>query len=252
MGAFLGIVRTEYRMSIRRWWVWAAFVGGQLLLAPGVPGLVSAWPRLSLWQWSGVVAVIGNMLPPIVAGIVIADRLVRDRTLGVRELFCATPVPRHMYILGKYTGATLAVLTQALAAVLTEGALFVASGLPPALLVHALGAFLAVDVPALLFVGAFSVACPEVLPLRVYQVLFTGYWFWATAIPSSFMPTVNGTLLSPKGDYAASAFFAEPGIYAVRPYTPIEGALNILVLLACAGVALIALERYMAWQAKRA
>ena len=252
MSAFFGIVRYEYQASVRRWGVWLAFIAGTLVIGLENPGMVAARPGLTLLQWAGIVALIGNMVVCVVAGLVIADRLVRDRELGVRELILAAPIRRPTYVLGKYVGAMLTVLTQALAAALAMAGLFVAMGLPAALLVHALAAFLLVSVPPLLFAGAFSLACPEVLPLRVYQVLFVGYWLWATGVENTFMPTVNGTLLSPKGDYAASAFFAEPGIYAARPYTPIEGALNVAVLLALAAVALIALERYLAWQARRA
>ncbi|HEX6548580.1 MAG TPA: hypothetical protein VF134_07565 [Candidatus Dormibacteraeota bacterium] len=36
---------------------------------------------------------------------------------------------------------------------------------------------IAVVTPGLLFVAAFSIACTEWLPVPLYAVLFTGYWF---------------------------------------------------------------------------
>ncbi len=114
-------------------------------------------------------------------------------------------------------------------------------------------AFLAITLPAYLFVGAFSLACPSVLPVRVYQILFVGYWFWGNFLNPEFIPTLAGTLLTPSGEFAAGGFFSASMVSGmVSSHTPLEAVLSIAALLACAGAALIALERYLAWQATRA
>ncbi len=252
MSTFLGLIRHEYAMSVRRWVVWLAFLVGSLFVAQSKTGIVASLPGLTLTQWAGITAIIGNLAPPLIGGIAIADRLVRDRGLGVRELVWATPLPRRTYVLGKYAGAVLGVLTPALVTDLAITGLFVARGLPIALLAHTLVAFLAINVPTMLFVGAFSLACPEVLPLRVYQILFVGYWPWATEMQWVMMPTVNGTVLGPKGDWVARAFFGAPDFMSPQLHTPVEALLNVAVLLALAAAALVALERHLAWQARRA
>ncbi|HOG46667.1 MAG TPA: hypothetical protein PLB78_08475, partial [Anaerolineae bacterium] len=107
--------------------------------------------------------------------------------------------------------------------------------------------------PAYLFVGAFSLACPAVLPVRVYQVLYTGYWFWGNFLNPKFVPTLAGTLLTPSGEFAAAGFFSASMVSGmVSSHTSLEAVLSIAVLLACAAAALFALERYLAWQARRA
>ncbi len=259
MFTFLGLLAYEYRMTIRRWGMWVAYAIGGFLFARGWIGMVQGGqlavvngPRLTFGQWAGTLGIGCNGMMAVVTGIIVADRLVRDREIGVRELLRATPLSRRTYILGKYAGVMLAALTPALLTVLGIGGAFVVRGLPLAFMGSMLLAFLAINLPAHLFVGAFSLACPEVLPVRVYQVLFTGYWFWGNFIPSEMMPTINGTLLTAKGDLAASAFFHEPGIMAQRTGTPLEAALNIAVLGACAAGALFAVERYLAWQERRA
>jgi hypothetical protein len=40
---------------------------------------------------------------------------------------------------------------------------------------------------------AFSLACPLVIPLRICQVLFTGYWFWGKLISPKVFPTISDT-----------------------------------------------------------
>ncbi|MGQ9684353.1 MAG: hypothetical protein ACUVX9_17645 [Anaerolineae bacterium] len=67
------------------------------------------------------------------------------------------------------------------------------------------------------------------------------------------MPTLNGTLLTANGDLVASAFFglsAYTSTGAVRSVA--EAILNIAVLVACAALSLLALDRFLAWQARAA
>jgi len=147
-------------------------------------------------------------------------------------------------VLGKYAGALLAVLTPAFLLIMAGAALFVAQGLPLS--------FLGINAPAYVFVGAFALALPEVLPVRVFQVLYTGYWFWGNFLTPTVLPTLNGTLLTPKGDFVAGALFHVNAFMYVEPYTLLSAVASLLVLTGCAAAALFAAERYLTWQARRA
>src|SRR6185436_5849652 len=80
----------------------------------------------------------------------------------------------------------------------------------PEILVAVPAAFAAITVPAFAFVVAFSIACPLFMPVPVYQVLFTGYWFWANFVPPALFPTLNGTLVTPSGIFALQGLFGGP------------------------------------------
>ncbi len=116
-------------------------------------------------------------------------------------------------------------------------------------------AFLAITVPAFAFVVAFSLACPMVMPLSIYQILFTGYWFWANFIPPKLFPTLNGTLLTPSGMFAQQVFFGGPVSEALQnavPYTPADAIANLAVLGLCSAAALVLLDVYLGRLARRA
>jgi ABC-type Na+ efflux pump permease subunit len=251
MSAFWGIVRYEYRMSIRRWSVWLAFLLAAAPLLASLASFRAFGPAVSLWGLAGLLAMQMNLFMPLAGGIVIADRFVRDRQMDVRELLQATPVAHSTYVLGKYAGAVLAALTPALICCLVRLGALVLYGVPAAILWTGLLAFLGISVPAFLFVGAFSLACPEVLPVRVYQVLFAGYWFWGNFLNPQRVPTISQTLLTPSGRFVNGAFFNAGDMYSYH-YTAGEAVLNLLLLFACAAMALLALERYLTWQERRA
>lgn len=259
MNRFLGIVRTEYRMAIRRWGVWLAFlVMGMIVILDRVPSrqVLSEGQSLSgpaFWQYVGSIAFDFNILLVVIGGIAIADRVARDRRLVVDELLFSSPVKPWTYILGKYAGSLLSVLTPTFAMVAILGIWDAALRGQPEILPGLLLAFLAINLPAFAFVTAFSLACPAVLPVRVYQVLFTGYWFWGNYLSPEVMPTLNGTLLTASGEFALFGFFGgwvglEPG----QRYTSTEAVLNLVVLGLCAFAALFALERFLVLRDSRA
>ncbi len=257
MSVFLGIVRYEYHMAVRRWGMWVActlaampFISGLMrALAMGMPLPSGA---AEVWSCAGSLALMLNLLLPIVGGVAMADGLPRDRRLSVWELLRATPLSRRTYLLGKYVGGVLVALTPFLAMLLLMAGVLVRYGATVALIPATLAAFLAINVPAIAFVGAFSLACPAVLPVRVYQILFTGYWFWGNLITSDIFPTLNGTLLTPSGEFVGSAFFAATSGNAVPPHTVAEAVLNLAVLALVGVAALVALERYLAWRERTA
>jgi len=104
-------------------------------------------------------------------------------------------------------------------------------------------------------VVAFSLACPLLMPLRIYQVLFTGYWFWGNLLNPQAFPTISETLLNAVGQYPLQAYFGvvlDSTSKVAVPVTPTDALLNLLVLLACIFAALFSLDRYLHWQARRA
>jgi hypothetical protein len=116
-------------------------------------------------------------------------------------------------------------------------------------------AFLAITVPAFAFVVAFSLACPLVMPPSLYQILFTGYWFWASFIPPQLFPTLNGTLLTPSGIFAQQGFFGghvSQTLAGAAQRTPADAAANLAVLGLCSAAALFLLDLYLGRLARRA
>lgn len=254
MKLFLGIVRYEYAMAIRRWGVWLAFLllGGFMAFSR-LPADLLQHTGIPEWQFAAARVFDFNMILPVVGGIVLADRIARDRKLGVDELLFAAPLKRWPYILGKYMGGLLSVLTPALLVVVVFGIWDSVLAGKPGVFPMMLVAFLAITLPAFAFITAFSLACPVIIPVRVYQVLFTGYWFWGNYLSPDVMPTLNGTLLTASGEFAMSGFFggAVGGVPGLNPRA-LEAVLNLGVLGLCAAAALVALERYLALEADRA
>jgi hypothetical protein len=176
--------------------------------------------------------------------------------MGMRELQRSTPLSSSTYILAKYLGVLGSVLLPIFLLVLFNGVALVAMGLAPlSLLWPLLLAFLSIAVPSHAFVVAFSLACPLIMPLRVYQVLFTGYWFWGNLLSPKAFPTISDTVLNAVGQYPLQAFF-DMHLDSTHPveagFTPPEAILNLLVLIACITLALFTLDQYLRWKTRRA
>lgn len=272
MSRFWGLARYEYRMSIQRWGIMvilgliftfysanAIMVGLSLHLpilerSTGAFGAQS-WEvsDLELWQTAGLLAFSLNLFLPLVAGIALADRMQRDFRLSLDELLASTALTRWNYILGKYVGGLLSMLTPVFVLMILMGSLTVLSGAPLAFFGRLLLGFLAINVPAFAFVTIFSLGFPLVMPVRVYQVLFTGYWFWGNYLNPKVFPTLSDTLLAPSGRYVLEAFFgtrlgATPGYLGP---SQLEAILNLAVLAGCILTGMFLLDRYLAWRAGR-
>jgi ABC-2 type transport system permease protein len=183
---------------------------------------------------------------PVVAGILSADRVQRDFRLRLRELQDSTPQSRHAYVLAKYFGALVSSLLPLFLWVMGIAAVLTAVGRAHASMLSAVPvAFLAITVPAFAFVVAFSLACPMVMPLSIYQILFTGYWFWANFIPPQLFPTLNGTLLTPSGMFVQKGFFG-------AHHNAADAVANLAVLGLCSAAALAFLDLYLGHRARRA
>jgi hypothetical protein len=252
---FSGLVRYEYRMTVQRWGMWFAFgvlyaLYGITLFAPGEPLIARGG---SLWQTAGQIVFRTNLFMPLVGGIIAADRLYRDYRLGVRELQSSAPLGDWTYLVAKYIGVVAGIMTPVVVFILAAGVISVVGyGAPVEFLPMLLAAMLALSLPAFAFVTIFSLACPLVMPVRVYQVLFTGYWFWGNFLSPKVIPNLSDTLLTPGGMWAFQGFFGGfVGVPASQLHTATEAVLNLVVLAACIVAAFVALRQLMAWHARR-
>lgn len=264
MTSFAGILRHEISMSLRRKGLWIAygllFVFHTVLLfsPPPIGEMVKGEVigEQQVWFVAGRFLLACNVFFPIVAGILSADRVRRDFRLGVRELQDSTPLSRHVYVLAKYLGALASSLLPLFLWVMGIAAVMTVLGRAHASMLYAVpAAFLAITVPAFAFVVAFSLACPMVMPLSIYHILFTGYWFWANFIPPKLFPTLNGTLLTPSGMFAQQGFFggeASKMIENAVRHTPADAIANLAVLGLCGAAALFLLDLYLGRLARRA
>lgn len=251
-------------MALRRKGLWIAygllFVFHTVLLFSPPPigemvkGEVIA--QRDVWHVAGRFLLACNVFFPVVAGILSADRVRRDFGLGVRELQDSTPLSRHVYVLAKYLGAVAASLLPLFLWVMGIAAVLTVLGRAHASMLYAVPvAFLAITVPAFAFVVAFSLACPMVMPLSIYQILFTGYWFWANFIPPKLFPTLNGTLLTPSGMFAQQGFFGGEASRALAggvQHTSADAVANLGVLGLCSAAALFLLDFYLGYRSRHA
>lgn len=251
-----GVARYELRMQTRRRSLWV-ILGGLGLLTIAIALLTMTSPQahaLSAYDATVGWAIMVNLLLPVGLGILLADRLPRDREHGVDALLDGLPSSPTLRLLGKYLGATLATLLP-IAALYATGLVYIVArwGDPGALATAAL-AFAAINVPGVLFVAAFSLACPLVMPVPVYQVLYTGYWFWGNMWPSGLLriPSLSHTVLMPMGTVREWHLFRVdlPSDTSFHPQV-LAGLASVAVLLACAAAALYAAHRYLAWQEAR-
>jgi ABC-2 type transport system permease protein len=255
MNQFLGIARYEYSMSIRRGGMWMAF--GLLFLLYVSRALLDLQTMSfitdhQVWEYAGRMVINFNLFMPVVGGIVTADRMARDVRMGITELQRSTPIQHWHYILGKYIGVFLSILTPQVFLLMFLSIIMTLYGMPLVLLLYTLVAFVAIGVPAYAFITIFSLACPLVMPVRVYQVLFTGYWIWGNYLDPRVFPTISNTLLVSCGLYAYEGFFGGTLGTRVATHTALDATLNLAVLGFGIVIAMIALERYLAWKARHA
>lgn len=253
---FAGAFTYEFRMQVRRPVLWIVMFLTTLLLVgfasrtPGVLDLVThlqGVPILeSVVSWTNLI----NYVLPIAAGILIADRLPRDRRTQVQELLATTPGSQKARLFGKYLGCTLATwLPIGLLYGLGIGFLLVQTG-NLLVLPLALETFAAIVLPCMLFVGAFSIAMPTVLWVPLYQFLFLGYWFWGNIYGPKSIPTISASLLTPAGGYISQGFFGLTLFHADHA-TAFQGIESLVLLLALSLLIMLALNSYLHWQRAR-
>ncbi len=259
LAIFSGVLRYEYRMQIRRRSLWITYAIFALLLGAIVFGNDSSTMYKALVRPETVplgeavvyLATVVNYLFPVVVGVMVADRLPRDRRTKVHELLTATSGTLSSRILGKYLGSTLAALTPMLIVYsLSTGYLLYQTHNIMAIPL-AIAAFATVALPGLLFISAFSLVCTSVMWVPLYQFLFVGYWFWGNLFPPNRgIPTLSNTLLLPLGGNAAMGFF---GVQSsnIDHATVMQGVASIVLLLGIATIVMVALLYLLKWQLAR-
>jgi len=252
--ALWGAARYEFRMQARRpaLWIASLLVGALTFLSVfGTQTLQHDSQRASVVSGFAAMASLVMFFLPIAVGFLMSDRLTRDRKTRVDELLNTTPTASGLRLLGKYLGGTVATLAPTLLVyLLLVSYLLVLRGRDLAALPLALAPFAAIIVPGMLFVAAFSLACPLVIWGPLYQFLFLGYWFWGNLIALPRLPTINGTLLTADGDYPAVGFFGSDSS-VITHATAAQASASISLLLGLSALILLAAWGYQRWRLAR-
>lgn len=242
-----GVIHYEYKMSIKRIGMLVVFALFTLFFIITIFGereelFNSVISDENLWSSASSFIMVINMFIPVVCGILASDRIVRDEKLNVRELLRTTRLDNRSYVWGKYLGVTLSEITCLFLMVLCISTVEVAIGYPVKIIPMSLLVSLAANVPAFFFVNAFSVMCPCFMPVRIYQILFTGYWYWGNFLNAEKFFSISNTILNVAGFYPLEGFWGV--IYGgTRRYTPTDAVLNLLVILVLSTAALLIEER---------
>jgi ABC-2 type transport system permease protein len=198
---FRGVFTYEFLMQMRRRALWVALAGGSVfVLAIFLSGFPPP-PALSLPLLERTASLLNASrgFLPILFGILLADRLPRERRLRTTELLASLPASTSVRLWGKYLGATTATVaafflcTLAIVSVMafTMNDLSIIPALVPV--------FVLIVLPGLYFIGAFSIACTEFLPTPLYAILFIGYWPWGNLFPPRPIPNLSCTALTAIG-----------------------------------------------------
>jgi ABC-2 type transport system permease protein len=251
-----GALRYEFRMQIRRPALWLAFLGFALLSARSIlvqlPSPYFPYRNLPTLQLAAALVLSTNWLAPLAVGILLADRLSRDRRTKVEELLNALPGTLKMRVLGKYLGTTLASLVPAflLCVLIMSIAAWLTGNV--GLILVCLLCYVAIVLPGMLFVAAFSIACPIVIWVPLYQFLLFGYWFWGNILtPGYGLPTLSGTILTPIGSFIGASLFGVPTYGGIGPSPAIDGVASIVALVGIAVLVLIALYKFLRFEQAR-
>src|SRR6266566_5409593 len=114
LSVFFGALNYEFRMQVRRRALWITMV----LLALLITGAGGAFRELLTYQFNSIPLVEMvvswtiriNFIFPVGVGVLLADRLPRDRRTKVEELFWSTPGALSARLMGKYFGSMFAAL----------------------------------------------------------------------------------------------------------------------------------------------
>ncbi len=257
--AFLGASKYEFRMQIRRRALWitmgliifvlVSILSRQQRILDAV-GNLNSFPLLTdVVNWTNIV----NTILPIGVGIMLADRLPRDRRMKVDELFTSMPGALSARLSGKYLGSMLASLVPVFALYAIGLGVILYQTHNPLALLYALEASAAIILPGILFISAFSIACPAIMWVPLYQFLFVGYWFWGNWLGSrQGIPTLSDTILTPIGGYMSAGFFGvrTGQVYDVQ-VTALQGVESILLLLGITLLVMLVLWQLLKWQQAR-
>jgi len=251
-----GTLRYEFLMQIRRPALWLAFLACALLLARGVINQLdnpyALQMHLTIWQTAAMLTLFTNLLLPLGVGILLADRLARDRRTRVEEILNTLPGTLRSRLLGKYLGTMLASLVPAFLVFLFIMSIAAVYTHNLQLLLCGVACYTVMVLPGMCFVAAFSLACPIVIWVPLYQFLFFGYWFWGNLLgPDYGLPTLSGTILTPVGSFIGANLFDVSINSGVQSGSVLGGTAGIVLLVGIAGLVLVALHQFLTWEQTR-
>jgi ABC-2 type transport system permease protein len=261
LSVFGGALRYEFWMQFTRRSVWVVLaLTATLPLALWALLAASALQRhysRELHTWfppSQSDAILGwaqllTMLLPLAVGLVVADRLARDRGTRVDEVLDTLPGSLGARLLGKYVGSALATLVP-VALIYSAVIAYILTQVPgPQGIPLAAAAFAAVLLPGALFATGLSIAFPAIIKVPVYQFLFIGYWFWANLMtPKIGLPSPVGTMLNATGPWAQEGLFHFDWAYLRLHATPAQAYASIVLITSVGVLALGVAWIYLRWQ----
>lgn len=258
MKDIFGVFIYEFRMGIHRKGVWLGYTvvflfylfaiinTGRFLETPGMT-------TKEMWAMTALLAFMYNLFLPVIGGISAADRLVRDRSLYLEELLRSTGMRLSGYVVGKFLGTLAAISLPVLLGILTLRIYSLFLGAPLETIGMSIVTFLVINLPAYAFITAFSLACPLVIPTRVYQVLFIGYWFWGNFLYPGMFPTLSGTLLQASGRIPAEGWFGSVIDLGIsQGFTSLEAWINLGIITVCILLVLLAASKYLSMERRLA
>ena len=234
-----GVFHYEFLMGIRRKGIWLAYSITFLfyyfaLFTSGRFLETNQMDMRSLWELNAVIAFIFNLFLPVIAGVSAADRMIRDRQLHMTELLQSSGLTDKIYLLGKYMGALCAMALPVLCGIVVIRVVSLFQGAPAVSFGMTITTFLLVNLPAYAFITAFSLICPLILPTRVYQALFTGYWFWGNFVYPDMFPSLSGTVFQVSGITPAEGVFGSIiDMGNIRQFSQIDVWFNYGWIIAC-------------------
>lgn len=246
-----GALRYEFLMQFRRRSIWLV-----LLLVSAMSAVLwlafTSGPTATALDSVMYLAQFTAWFLPVGAGLVLADRLARDKKLHVEEILDTFPASLGARLVGKFLGSTLATLVPVVLVYLLGVGCVLARFHDTQNLLLALEAFAAIPLPGLLFAAGFSVALPALLKVPLYQILFTGYWFWANLMSPRFkIPSPVGTMLNATGPWAQEAFFHYQWVFLRLNPTVWQGVASIALLVGLSFLAVGLAWLYLSWERAR-
>ncbi|WP_055480461.1 hypothetical protein [Sphaerimonospora mesophila] len=239
----IATLRYEFLMQIRRPIMWIVYGLTYITL---VAVFWPAYRTLSFTDDGGhdpklamlTSAKLIMVLLPIVYGCLIADRLIRDRRLGVATIMDASPADPFGRLTGKYLGVCAATAVPIALAFFGRAVVYAMTEGKVEALAWSVAVFPTAVLPGLAFLGALALAGPLLMPPLPFRVLFVAYWFWGNLIPADMMPTLSHTIFAASNEYVAYGLFGQTfeGL-AYGPWP--DAALNALRPVASPAVAVL-------------
>ncbi len=232
---FLGTIRVELSMQWRRLGFWLAFsVIPLLLLTLRNPAYttIHQLPASILFPLALASTVrMTIQLGAIIAALVVADRLSRDRQLGMRDLQLSSPQSLTSYLLAKFAGNLFAVLVPIyLINLLMAVSYIVITGVTTELLPATLISTTLAGIPAFSVVVALVIVLSTLLPSRLVQIGFPIIWLYSVLSPFNWT-TIASTIFNPSGKYVLETLYPVKYGKEVLRFTSSDMLFNITALI---------------------